>query len=65
MCIYNAFVEKGILRSYFMDEKETNIRYNLHEGWWITDLSSFLTNSHSIYTIEALEIQATLVNHGG
>jgi CRP-like cAMP-binding protein len=21
MCIYNAFVEKGILRSYFMDEK--------------------------------------------
>jgi hypothetical protein len=46
-------------------KKETNIRYNLHEGWWITDLSSFLTNSHSIYTIEALRFRAALVNHGG
>ncbi|OUD36110.1 Crp/Fnr family transcriptional regulator [Flavobacterium sp. FPG59] len=45
VCIYNAFVEKG---------HEHTVQFAI-EGWWITDLSSFLTNSHSIYTIEALE----------
>ena len=56
ICIYNAFVEKGILRSFFIDEKgnEHIVQFAI-EGWWITDLSSFLTNSNSIYTIEALE----------
>jgi CRP-like cAMP-binding protein len=56
ICIYNAFVEKGILRSFSMDEKgnEHIVQFAI-EGWWITDLSSFLTNSNSIYTIEALE----------
>jgi hypothetical protein len=49
-----------------MDEKgnEHTVQFAI-EGWWITDLSSFLTNSHSIYTIEALRISAAFVNHGG
>jgi hypothetical protein len=25
------------------------------EGWWISDLSSFLMGKHSTYTIEAIE----------
>lgn len=56
ICIYNAFIEKGILRSFTMDEKgnEHIVQFAI-EGWWITDLSSFLTNSASVYTIEALE----------
>lgn len=56
ICVYNAFVEKGILRSFSIDEKgnEHIVQFAI-EGWWITDLSSFLTNSNSIYTIEALE----------
>lgn len=56
VCIYNAFVEKGILRSFSIDEKgnEHIVQFAI-EGWWITDLASFLTNSNSIYTIEALE----------
>ncbi|SHF77117.1 cAMP-binding domain of CRP or a regulatory subunit of cAMP-dependent protein kinases [Flavobacterium segetis] len=56
VCIYNAFVENGILRSFFTDEKgnEHVVQFAI-EGWWITDLSSFLTKSNSIYTIEALE----------
>lgn len=56
VCIYNAFVEKGILRSYSIDEKgnEHIVQFAI-EGWWITDLASFLTNSNSIHTIEALE----------
>ena len=56
ICMYNAFVEKGILRSFSVDEKgnEHIVQFAI-EGWWITDLSSFLTNSNSIYTIQALE----------
>ncbi|KVV15316.1 Crp/Fnr family transcriptional regulator [Flavobacterium sp. TAB 87] len=56
VCIYNPFVEKGILRSFSIDQKgnEHIVQFAI-EGWWITDLSSFLTNSNSIYTIEALE----------
>lgn len=56
VCIYNAFVEKGILRSFSIDEKgnEHIVQFAI-EGWWITDLASFLTNSNSIHTIEALE----------
>lgn len=56
ICKYNAFVEKGILRSYTVDEKgnEHIVQFAL-EGWWITDLASFLSASLSTYTIEALE----------
>ena len=56
ICIHNAFVEKGVMRSFFTDEKgnEHIVQFAI-EGWWITDLSSFLTKSNSIYTIEALE----------
>ncbi|RTY68354.1 Crp/Fnr family transcriptional regulator [Flavobacterium sp. GSP27] len=56
ICVYNAFIEKGILRSFSIDEKgnEHIVQFAI-EGWWIADLSSFLTNSSSIYTIEALE----------
>lgn len=56
VCIYNAFIEKGMLRSFSVDEKgnEHIVQFAI-EGWWISDLASFLTNSNSIYTIEALE----------
>jgi CRP-like cAMP-binding protein len=55
ICTYNAFIEKGILRSYTIDEKgnEHSVQFAF-EGWWITDLSSFLLGQTSTYTIEAL-----------
>ncbi len=56
VCTYNAFVEKGILRSYSTDEKgNENVMQFAFDGWWITDLSSFLTGGNSTYTIEAIE----------
>jgi CRP-like cAMP-binding protein len=56
ICTYNAFIEKGILRSYTIDEKgHEHIVQFAFEGWWITDLSSFLMGEHSTYTIEAIE----------
>lgn len=56
VCSYNAFIEKGVLRSYTTDEKgnEQVIQFAF-EGWWISDLSSFLLGSNSTYTIEAIE----------
>jgi CRP-like cAMP-binding protein len=56
VCKTNAFVEKGILRSYTVDEKgNEHIVQFAAEGWWISDLYSFLTGEKSDYYIEALE----------
>ncbi len=56
VCKYTAFVEKGILRTYSIDEKgsEHILQFSL-EGWWVADLYSFLTGEDSIFNIEALE----------
>jgi CRP-like cAMP-binding protein len=53
---YQAFVEKGMLRSYFIDEKGTeHILQFAPEGWWIADLSSYLANEPSLLNVEAFE----------
>ena len=55
-CKYQAFVEKGMLRSYTVDEKGTeHILQFASEGWWMADLSSYLTGDPSLFNIEALE----------
>lgn len=56
VCKYTAFVEKGLLRSFIIDEKgaEHILQFSL-EGWWVADLSSFLTGEPSKFNIEALE----------
>src|SRR5215213_10893636 len=55
ICRYTAFVEKGVLRSYTIDDKgvEHIIQFAL-EGWWIADQYSFLTGEPTVYNIEAL-----------
>lgn len=53
---YSIFVEKGILRTYKIDEKGNEHTLQLAmEGWWAADLYSFLTNEPSHFYIEALE----------
>lgn len=56
VCKYFAFVEKGALREYSVDEngKEHIIQFAL-EGWTISDLYSFLTGEPATYNIDALE----------
>lgn len=56
VCKFVAFVEKGVLRSYTIDEKGTEriIQFAL-EGWLISDLYSFLTAEPATYTIDAIE----------
>ena len=55
-CIYTTFVEKGLLRSFTIDDKgnEHILQFGM-EGWWVADLYSFLTGEPSEYNIEALE----------
>jgi CRP-like cAMP-binding protein len=56
VCKFIAFVEKGALRAYTVDEKgvEHIIQFAI-EGWTISDLYSFLTGEPATYNIEALE----------
>lgn len=56
ICRHLAFVEKGLLRSYSVDEK--GIEHMIHfawEGWWMADMLSFLSNEPSTYHIDAIE----------
>jgi CRP-like cAMP-binding protein len=56
VCKYVAFVEKGLLRSYTVNDKgiEHIIQF-AYEGWWIADQFSFLSGEPSVYNIEAME----------
>ena len=56
VCRYTAFVEKGMLRTFTVDDKgnEPILQFSM-EGWWVTDLYSFLADEPSRYNIEALE----------
>src|SRR3954471_13799080 len=56
VCKYQAFVIKGLLRSYTVDEKSSeHVLQFASEGWWAADLSSYLTNEPSFLNIDALE----------
>ena len=56
VCKFIAFVEKGALRQYTIDDggNERIIQFAL-EGWTISDLYSFLTKESATYHIDALE----------
>ncbi|WP_276483508.1 Crp/Fnr family transcriptional regulator [Paraflavitalea pollutisoli] len=56
VCKNLAFVEKGLLRAYSIDDtgREHIIQFAL-EGWVISDLYSFLTGEPATYNIEAIE----------
>jgi len=56
ICKNLIFVEKGLLRSYSIDEKgNEHILQFAPEGWWIADLFSFFTGENSAYNIDAIE----------
>ena len=56
VCKTIAFIEKGALRSYSLDENgnERIIQFGI-EGWIISDLYSFLTGESATYNIDAVE----------
>jgi CRP-like cAMP-binding protein len=66
-CKHLAFVERGVLRSYTLDDKgNEHIIQFAFEGWWISDLYSFYTGEPSIYNIDALEdAELLILTHTG
>jgi CRP-like cAMP-binding protein len=54
--LYENFVNKGCLRAYTIDPQgEEHIVMFALEGWWVSDLYSFLTNTPATQNIDALE----------
>lgn len=65
ICKNLAFVEKGLLKSYTIDEAgaEHILQFAL-EGYWITDMYSFLSQEPSGYNIDAVEdSELLLISH--
>ena len=53
---FENFVTKGLLRAYTVDNKgQYHIAMFGMEGWWISDLYSFLTETPATQYIDALE----------
>ncbi|WP_312076741.1 Crp/Fnr family transcriptional regulator [Chryseobacterium sp.] len=56
ICKYISFVSKGLLKSYFVDEKANeHINMFAFEGWWISDFNSFIHQEKAVLNIEAIE----------
>jgi len=56
ICKSVAYVSKGVLRSYFVDEKSNeHIIQFAPENWFISDLYSFITEDYSNLNIDAIE----------
>lgn len=56
VCQHIIFVEKGLIRSFTVDDQghEHVVQFAI-EGWWISDVGSFLSGNDALYNIEALE----------
>lgn len=56
VCRYITFVEKGLLRSFTVDDEghEHVVQFAI-EGGWISDMGSFVSGEDAWYNIEALE----------
>lgn len=61
VCQYITFVEQGMLRSFTVDAEgyEHVVQFAI-EGWWISDVGSFISGKEALYNIEALEDSALL-----
>ncbi|MCW3123501.1 MAG: cyclic nucleotide-binding protein [Flavipsychrobacter sp.] len=61
VCHSNYFVEQGLLRMFFVNDKgvEQTIQFAL-ENWWLADYTSFDNGKPSPYYIQAIEKSAVL-----
>jgi len=61
-CNFEGFVNKGCFRVFYLDERgNENTLYFATEGWWITDMGSFINQSPAILSIEAVEESEVLL----
>ena len=62
VCKYTAFIVKGAMRQYMVDDKgEEHIIQLFIENWWASDRESQITETPSKYFIDAWEDTETLV----
>ena len=55
VCKHIAFVNKGCLREYTIDNKGVeHIMQFAIEDWWVADLNSYLAGTPAIYNIDAI-----------
>ncbi len=56
VAFHTAWVAKGCLRTYSVNKNGIEQTMQLAiEGWWATDIFSFLTGEPALYNIEAIE----------
>lgn len=56
ICKNMAFVAKGLLRIYNVDEKGgEHMNVFGWEGWWLSDFNSFLSGVPAVFNIDAIE----------
>ena len=56
VCKYNYFIVKGVIRSYYIDEKgNEKITQFAIDNWWVTNMESFLKETPSTQYLQALE----------
>lgn len=62
VCRQLAFVTKGLLKAYHTDEKgNEHINQFSPEGWWTSDMNSYLSGEVSFYSIDAIEDSEVLL----
>jgi CRP-like cAMP-binding protein len=56
VCDFEAYVNKGCIREYFIDRKGAELTLEFAvEDWWVSDITSFESQSPSNMYIETLE----------
>lgn len=62
LCKNMAFIAKGLLRTYNIDDKgNEHMSVFGWEGWWLSDFNSFLTGQPSVFNIDAIENSEVLL----
>src|SRR5690606_39929905 len=56
VCDFEAYIVKGCLRSYYIDENGSEVILQFAvEDWWVSDIGSFHERTPSVMYIEAME----------
>lgn len=56
VCKHLAFVARGLLRTYNIDDKgDEHMSIFGWEGWWVSDFNSFLSGEKAVFNIDAIE----------
>jgi CRP-like cAMP-binding protein len=62
IAFHTAYIAKGCLKTFTVDSEGSEHIYQIAiEGWWTTDIYSFLTGESAIYNIEAVEDSELLI----